>query len=556
MARAHDLRPLGPLTMLDRAVTVARDSVREVALPSWLGGGLVAAVLLTIYYVERVEGVRTLRLPLALALVLAWWIRALLLGRAARSVAMRLWDARPPEGAGRAVDVLRTSMVVGVGLWVWGWLLVLGSLGGALGVVLVLPLLALRGAWAPSWIARASCETDAGMRAFYRAAADNHGRRFAGVLVEAMLLHGGLGLAINLFVAAALGMMLARAYGGLELASVETFFSAGNTFVLLSVGALAFVWFEPVRAALSALGYVDARVRGEGLDLRAAIDDAIAHSTRRSPLKDAAKAAVLLAALASSPALAQAPPPAFPPPPLDGDAPRSSVPAPEVAPATPPPAATTPAPTAEDEDVAARVDEILARDEFDEFADHRGEGLRNLIERLFEWLFRPRDEAPQLDAPSFGSLALPGAWFFLALGALLLVAVGASLWLTRSKEKAEVAKASEAAAGVDPRDRAPTAFLDDAARLAEIGDLREALRALYLATLVALDRRRLIAFDPHRTNWQYLRQMPRGDAREAFAQLTRLFDHKWYGQEDTSHDDYARCRELASTIVAETREAA
>src|SRR5690606_29211931 len=112
---------------------------------------------------------------------------------------------------------------------------------------------------------------------------------------------------------------------------VETFLSPGNTFVLLCIGALALLAFEPVRAALSASCYVDARVRAEGLDLRAAIEDAIAHSTRRPRSeRDAQKAAAVVLALAccaAGPALAQEPPPAFPPPPMEGS---SEEPAPPI----------------------------------------------------------------------------------------------------------------------------------------------------------------------------------------------------------------------------------
>jgi hypothetical protein len=206
-------------------------------------------------------------------------------------------------------------------------------------------------------------------------------------------------------------------------------------------------------------------------------------------------------------------------------------------------------PSAEDVEVDRTVGDILARREFEEFSDQRGEGLRDLVERLVEWLFRPDEDASGFEAPQLGAFALPGATFFLVAGGLLLLAVGVYVYVTRRRDRDALRKTEEAPSSGDPRDRAPASFLDEAARLAEAGDLREALRALYLATLVALDRRRLIAFDPHLTNWQYLRQMPRGDAREAFTHFTRLFDFKWYGREVTSREDYERCRALASEIV-------
>ena len=123
------------------------------------------------------------------------------------------------------------------------------------------------------------------------------------------------------------------------------------------------------------------------------------------------------------------------------------------------------------------------------------------------------------------------------------------LFATMKRDGKVKGPASTAAVPIDPRERAPSSFLDEAARLAETGDLREALRALYLATLVSLDRRRMIAFDPHLTNWQYMRQLPRGGMRDSFGQFTRVFDHTWYGREETTYVLYERCRGLAREIV-------
>mgnify|MGYP003415308801 CR=1 FL=1 len=58
----RDLRPVGPIDMLDRALLVARRGGFARAGRAWLGGAVPAGVLAGIYYLERVEGVRGLRI--------------------------------------------------------------------------------------------------------------------------------------------------------------------------------------------------------------------------------------------------------------------------------------------------------------------------------------------------------------------------------------------------------------------------------------------------------------------------------------------------------------
>jgi hypothetical protein len=105
----------------------------------------------------------------------------------------------------------------------------------------------------------------------------------------------------------------------------------------------------------------------------------------------------------------------------------------------------------------------------------------------------------------------------------------------------------------DPRDRAPDDWLAEAASLAAQGRHAEALRALYLATLVALDRRAWIRFEPSLTNWQYLRQLPAGSTRDDFRVLTRTFDVKVYGEEPAGEADYRASRAVAERILAASR---
>ena len=601
---SRDLRPVGPVDLLDRALLLVRRGAPAVAVPAFAGGALVSAVVIAIYYLERVEGVRSLRPAFAVMLVLAWYGRALLLSRSARAATRLLWEGVPiSPDAGRAVDVVRTASVVGAGVWVWLWLLVGAMVIGPVGLLIVAPLLSLRGAVAPAWLARAGCTSDAGFGAFVKAVQDSTGRRAAGVAAELLLWLGAIGLYTNLYALTAVSVVLARSFLGLDVAFVDQFVSLGNTFMLFVVGAATLTLLEPVRAAASAVLYVDARVRQEGLDLRAAVDEAIDAATRREAkrsLSDAGSqtaqsttlvALLVVTAFASVSSLAhtsvaRAQPRAphgdtrlVPIPPGTGpngvaqqpDTERWDPTAPGMPPKQPQdfqslvddasgrePAGAAPvgagpadSPTADDDRAREQIHKILQRDEFREFADDRGRNVRDVIQRILRWLL-DREPEPTVSMHAPVGIPLPGAWFFLAIGMVLVLGVAGYLLATRQRDVAEAEKAGTgmAAEGADPRERPPAAFLDDAAVLADQGRFREALRALYLATLVALDRRRLISFDPTMTNWQYMRQMPKSDTRTLFSQFTRLFDHKWYGEEPTTHDEYLTCRSLADQICA------
>jgi hypothetical protein len=457
--------------------------------------------------------------------------RALLATPAARIAAHELWPALPlPEGGGRMADVIRTASVVYVGLFGYLFVLLTVALVSPVAAVVFSPVLVLRGLWAPSWIARASISDEGGTAVFLRAVSDASGRRVRGALIELLLLLGTAGLAFNLYLTMVILLVLLRSLLGLDLASVDAFLSLRNPIVGASILALAVVLFEPLRVALSAFAYVDARVRREGLDLSAAIDEAVEASERRRAGVSAAQrgglaAALLLAVFAShSTAIAQSPTTAGPD--LAGD-----------------------------EAVRQDVDRILSRPEFVELEGEEGRDVDALVRQLLEWLIE-RSQQQNMDLDPAFALPMPPAWIFIAIGALLLLAVVVYLFVTRgSKSTEKKARAGPEEGEVDdPRERAPEAHLDDAAILAGQGRFREALRSLYLATLVALDRRRLITFDPSRTNWHYLRQLPRDARRLEFSRFTRLFDHKWYGEEPTTEEDYRECRALADRIVAASGE--
>jgi hypothetical protein len=561
---SRDLRPVGALEMLDRAFHIARRAGGGFVARSMTAGLCVAAAVIGIYYLEEVEGVRGVRPLLAAGLVVAWWARTVLLSGAAREAAQLLWDGvNVPPGAGRAIDAVRLGSVVGLGLWVWMWILAGALLVGPIMVAFVWPLLCLRGGVAPSWLARAGCTADGGFRGFARAFADGAGRRGHGIAIELLILLGSMILYVNLFGLLAVVSLLGRSMLGLDLAVLDSFLSFENPIVVLGVAAAALVVLEPLRAAVSALLYVDAQVRKEGLDLRAMLELAREAAARRSPGAGGGASAVtrtaaaLLLAVSVFSGRAAAQPgedydPFDPYPPVD---PYPAEVTPEPPPIPEPPPVMERAGTPEDMANRERVHRILDRDEFREFDDRREKSVADLISQLFEWLARKLSEQPrEAEAPGV-SIPMPPGEIFLFLALVLLVGVAAYLIASRLRERSGDKSSGEKAAEVDPRERAPAEHLDDAATLAAQGRYREALRALYLATLVALDRKRLLTFDPTLTNWQYIRQMPRGEARSLFTSFTRLFDYKWYGDESTTEEDYRAVRGIASRICGPEEEA-
>jgi hypothetical protein len=522
------LRAQAPLDLLDASLLTVRRGGGEQLLQAWAAGLPLALCAIGLYYVERVEGIRSLRLPFALLLVFAYLVRSVALSRVARRYALAVRPSLPVASARPAwSDVVVTAAVVGFGSWLWLWPLAGMALVAPLAVIAVWPFLALRGAVAPSWLARASCAHERGFAAFGQAFDDTSGMRGAFLIVEALALFGGLFAFVNGYALLALLLLLGNALLGMEVAFVSSFLSFDNAFMLLVLAAFVLVLMEPLRAAMSAQAFVDARSRRDGADLHAAVDAAIASAAPRVRMArgsspPSAAALLLLASCALAPGVAHAQ--------EDG---AEEDPAVEQA-------------TAGDEQVRGRVDEILRRPEFREFAERDSGWLGTLFERFSQWLrslARDEQEESRHHDDGNGGPVSPWALMAVAVVALLLIAVYAS---SRGRVTMPAgARGKDAAQAIAAE---PLTLIDDAAAHAARGDLRAALRALYLATLASLDRGRLIEFDPSKTNGQYIRAMPRGRARQLFADFTFIFDRTWYGHEPASADDYAACRRLAEQI--------
>lgn len=532
-------RPSGGIDLVDASLTLARRLPAR-SLMRALGGGLLLVGAIAFGYVlEEVEGVRTheARLLIAILVTAAFVARSVWLARTAAEAARLLAGSElEEEGAPTTLSIARTAIFVGIGLTCWLILPVASLAFGVTGLLLVAPMLALRAIAAPSWLARAGLSPEGGFRSYRRAFTDMEGQRVGAAIAESVLIAGASLVVLNLQVTLwGLGL-IAQGLLGLDTAAVSLFISPRNGFSLLLVGGVTFCLFEPLRAALSATFVVwGARMR-DGQDMRRAIDLAIAHAERpRAHLAARPRAAIRKAAL--SLALLSL---------LSGSLPLATqVHAQPDSPSI-----------REERDLQARREaaRILERPELRDYDDEKPSRFADLWLRLMHWLLE--NETPEGDAPAPTPMrfSLPSAEVFLALAGLLLLAVVMYVLFTRralERGRRAPSRPLDELAWSDVRERAPSSLIDEARALAAKGSLREALRALYLAALVSLDRRRLITFDKARTNWQYLRDMPAGEARAHFAELTTVFDHKWYGEEPTTQEDLERCIALTEALCEE-----
>jgi len=91
----------------------------------------------------------------------------------------------------------------------------------------------------------------------------------------------------------------------------------------------------------------------------------------------------------------------------------------------------------------------------------------------------------------------------------------------------------------------PEAVKTQAYEFAKTGDYRQAIRYLYLALLLYLDKADLLTYDMSKTDAEYIIEARRsmGNEAEQFGALTLFFERKWYGMEESSPGDFRQCEE-------------
>ncbi len=136
------------------------------------------------------------------------------------------------------------------------------------------------------------------------------------------------------------------------------------------------------------------------------------------------------------------------------------------------------------------------------------------------------------------------AWIF-CVGAVCALAFYLRLVISNRKQAlsataAPVATLPDLASDDIAADQLPEdEWLNLARQMMERGDLRLALRALYLAALAHLSQRRFISIARYKSNRDYQRELRRRRPAEAelnatFADAVASFDRAWYGMHEVT----------------------
>jgi hypothetical protein len=160
--------------------------------------------------------------------------------------------------------------------------------------------------------------------------------------------------------------------------------------------------------------------------------------------------------------------------------------------------------------------------------------LGNALQRIVNWF------AQRLKGIGIGSGA---ADMLLTLVLVLLgtTLVAGVLWALMRSRRAPSAPVELQEDAPVPEDTAPEQLMRHARELAASGEFRGAVRAAYAASLLQLDRARLVRYDANRTNWEYLRMLKRGghaDAESLLRPVTGRFDYVWYGERTAGPEDF------------------
>ena len=157
--------------------------------------------------------------------------------------------------------------------------------------------------------------------------------------------------------------------------------------------------------------------------------------------------------------------------------------------------------------------------------------IPNWLERILNWLDQLTNRVLNATLP-YGRIPLIVTAVLLFLLSLFFISRGLSRSLVREAQlEAEGSESDDLLTSRGAFKRAEN--------LSVQGDYRNAIRYLYLSSLLVLDEQGVLRYDRSRTNREYLRSVAsRPDLADPLRDVIEVFDRVWYGYEAVDENTY------------------
>lgn len=208
-----------------------------------------------------------------------------------------------------------------------------------------------------------------------------------------------------------------------------------------------------------------------------------------------------------------------------------------------------------------KLDEILRRPEFQKPLDKKEKSVLDQWLEWFEnWLksfFRnrprnaPAEQQPRADLAPLGTLLN-----YLVIG-LAIAIIGFIFWRfllplignIRGRQKPKKKEPRIILGETLAPDATADDLLTQADRLAQSGELRQAIRKGYIAALCDLSDRKMLGLARHKTNRDYLRDVrTRDEIYQPMNGMTGIFERHWYGDVPAEQKDWETFRGQLTVI--------
>ena len=178
----------------------------------------------------------------------------------------------------------------------------------------------------------------------------------------------------------------------------------------------------------------------------------------------------------------------------------------------------------------APLQAILARPEF-QWAESRPLVVPNWLDRFFSWLEQLTNRVVNATLP-YGRIPLIITAVILFLLSLFFISRGLSRSLVREAQlEAEGTEGDNLLTSQGAFKRAENLSMQ--------GDYRNAIRYLYLLSLLVLDEQGVMRYDRSSTNREYLRSVSsRPELAKPLRDVIDVFDRTWYGFEAVDENTY------------------